>query len=360
LYKSATRNLAALALGLGVDIAPPPQTRKWPDRVAYRPIDLTPYANRSLVDEEADDGRGGWSDQGPTADLRTLPTGRQIFGKIPFDIQPGSNSIIVLKSSYRPPGSDTPEEVIIPLGYPVEGLAFLHSSAYAGRGNIALYQILYEDGKTIDIPLICKMNMFDWTDIELRSLQNDQTTESEIAWQGSCPMFKSINLLLMRGANPYPETPVKAVRFAIADGEAVPILIGLTAVVQPSVAVSPEDQAAAQDLLQQARQSAPAQAKELLQKALNLQPDLSAAHQALADLCEQDGDENELIRVYRQWTATAPKMSLPWTRLGQLLEKKKDFQGALDAYNQSLEIEWNQPPVIEAKTRMEQTLSKDK
>jgi Flp pilus assembly protein TadD len=48
---------------------------------------------------------------------------------------------------------------------------------------------------------------------------------------------------------------------------------------------------------------------------------------------------------------------LPWNRLGALLEKRKDYKGALEAYNQSLKVEWNQPPTIEAKARMETLLN---
>ena len=64
----ARRNLSALALGLGVDVSPVAKPRALPEKVDYRPIDLASFANRSLVDETAEDGVGGWSDQGPTAD----------------------------------------------------------------------------------------------------------------------------------------------------------------------------------------------------------------------------------------------------------------------------------------------------
>ena len=37
----------------------------------------------------------------------------------------------------------------------------------------------------------------------------------------------------------------------------------------------------------------------------------------------------------------------------EILEKRKDYKGALEAYTQSLKVEWNQPPIIEAKSRLE-------
>jgi Flp pilus assembly protein TadD len=43
--------------------------------------------------------------------------------------------------------------------------------------------------------------------------------------------------------------------------------------------------------------------------------------------------------------------------LGQFLEKKGKYADALAEYRQSLKLEWNQPPTIEAKTRMEKLLN---
>jgi Tfp pilus assembly protein PilF len=173
-------------------------------------------------------------------------------------------------------------------------------------------------------------------------------------------MFSPISVLLMQWVNPRPEVSVKALRFAIADGDAVPILMGLTAGVKRDAKEAAQNLVKAQDLLKQAVQasdaSKPAEAKTLLKKAIVLAPDFAAAHQMLADLCEKAGDENETLEAYRQWTASNPQTPLPWNRLGQLLEKRKDYKGALEAYTRSLKVEWNQPPAIEAKIRMEAKL----
>jgi hypothetical protein len=49
---------------------------------------------------------------------------------------------------------------------------------------------------------------------------------------------------------------------------------------------------------------------------------------------------------------------MPWNRIGEILEQRKDYRGALDAYKQSLVVEWNQPPTIEARKRLEAVLGK--
>jgi tetratricopeptide (TPR) repeat protein len=174
-------------------------------------------------------------------------------------------------------------------------------------------------------------------------------------------MFSPITVLMMQWVNPKPDEPVKAVRFATADGSAVPILIGLTVAVKRGAKEVTQNLAKAQNLLKQAQQASDAnksaEAKALLKKAIVLSPDFAAAHQMLADLCEKAGNEDETLEAYRQWTASNPRTPLPWNRLGQMLEKRKDYKGALKAYTQSLKVEWNQPPTIEAKTRMEKKLS---
>jgi len=41
--------------------------------------------------------------------------------------------------------------------------------------------------------------------------------------------------------------------------------------------------------------------------------------------------------------------------MGEIYEKRKQTGPALEAYKQSLEIEWNQPPVMEAIRRLEES-----
>lgn len=362
LVKQAGRNLCALAIGLGVRVTPPSPPREWPQNLAYRQIDLTPYANRALKDDAADDGQGGWIDQGPDADLRSFPTGDRSFVGLPFKIGAGAKSIIVLKSSSKSAPSDTPEEVTIPIGYPVEALAFLHSTAYAGSNTrVGVYQIQYADGTTADIALRCGENIRDWTDKSGGEFTFERGTKSYVAWTGSCKTYSPISVLQMRWVNPKPDVVVKAVRFAIGDGSAVPVLLGLTAGVKQDAKEAAQNLIQAQELLQQAQQAAgankPADAKTLLKKALALWSDFTAAHQMLADLCEKGGNEDETLDAYRQWTASNPQTPLPWNRLGQIFEKRKDYQGALEAYTRSLKVEWNQPPAIEAKVRLEKLVS---
>ena len=350
----AKRNLSALALGLNVSIAPITPVRELPVDIAYRPIDLAPYANRALADDVAEDGKGGWSDQGPDADLRTFPTGKQSFHGIPFIIGAGPKSIVTLDT--RDGKKDRLLESTIPVGYPVEGFYFIDGAAY-GAGVEAVYQIQYADGTSVDISLKDGENIRDWINKNTGDFQQEKGTKTVVVWTGSCKMFSPITVYMMRWVNPKPEVPVKAVRFVNSGMSGVPSLIGLTAVVKKDSKETTAEIAKAQDLLKQAQRALDsgkvAEGKALLKQAISASPALDAAHQALADLCEKGGKEEETLDAYRQWTQAGARTPLPWNRLGEILEKRKDYKGALEAYKQSLKIEWNQPPIGEAKSRME-------
>jgi Tfp pilus assembly protein PilF len=95
------------------------------------------------------------------------------------------------------------------------------------------------------------------------------------------------------------------------------------------------------------------EARDLLQKALSEDGTLHAAHLALANVYEKLKDEDGALAAYRAWVKAGAKTPLPYNRLGEILEKRKDYRGALEAYVRSLQVEWNQPPIIEARQRLE-------
>ena len=99
------------------------------------------------------------------------------------------------------------------------------------------------------------------------------------------------------------------------------------------------------------------EARDLLRKAPVEDPSRDAAYRALGSVCERLKDEDGVVAAYRAWIKAGAKTPLPYNRLGELLEKRKDYRGALDAYVRSLQVEWNQPPIIEARKRLEKMLA---
>ena len=363
LERLSNRVVSALMLGLGVAIAPYTPSRELPREIAYQPQDLTSLANRGLADQQGDDGQGGWSDQGPDLDLRNFPTGRQHFGGVPFVIGAEPRCCLVLKSDARPFPDRLPADVPIPVGLRLEGLSFLHAATFAGSGQqVGLYQIEYADETVQEIKLVADENIRDWVSPPAL-LPREKGTQSRIAWTGTTKVFPVTSVFQMLWVNPRPDVPVRAVRFANPQRVACPILIALTAVVRDEQAVADRKaaQARAQQLLDQGLAASGAgqdtQARDLLQQALTADPSRVAAYQALGATYEKLKDEDGVLATYRAWIKAGAKTPLPYNRVGQILEQRKDDRGALEAYVRSLQIEWNQPPIIEARRRLEKRLA---
>ena len=160
-------------------------------------VDLSKVANRALADEIDNDGKGGWTDQGPNCDMRELQTGKRTFGGIPFDILPAPKSVVVLKSAMREPAG-MPEKATILVGRKADTLFFLHS---AGWFSAFKYVIHYADGKDVEIP-VNSTNMIDWVSEPVDRFPNEvgtfttvaetvkvpsSITEASIAWNRATP-----------------------------------------------------------------------------------------------------------------------------------------------------------------------------
>jgi Tfp pilus assembly protein PilF len=353
------RVVSALIAGLGVAVAPYVPARDLPPNIVYKPVDLSLFCNRGFKDDVGDDGKGGWSDQGPNADLREFPTVSQNFGGVPFAVGQEPNCCVVLRSSQRPFPEWMPAEVTIPVGFPVEGLCFLHSVTWSGEGQHAgVYQVQYADGTSQEINLVSGENIRDWT-APPAEFPRERGTRSRVAWTGTTKLFPIVCVFQMLWVNPKPEVVVKAVRFSNPQKAACPILISLTAALKPGKAdleAIAAAQAKARRWLQKGVAAAAAskddEARDAFRQAIQADPKLDAAHQRLCELCERQGDENPTLAAYRAWAAAGPRTPLPYNKIGEILERRKDDKGALDAYAKSLEIEWNQPPIIEAKSRL--------
>lgn len=364
-----TRVLTAMLMNLGVTVQPVVVKRTLPAGVKLQPVDIQAAANRSL----RDDGKGGWTGQGPDADLRNLPTGPQNFGGVPFKVITEPNGCIALKSQPQPGGAGTadssreslPSSVVIPIaadggaaGMEIEGLWFLHSGAFTGEALAGMYQVQYEDGSFVDIPLVGGINMRDWTAPPAQFI-GERGTQSNVAWTGTTKTYSTVCLFRMLWVNPRPSSPVKAVRFS-NPSPACPILIAMTAVVksrpggQAAAAQAAEIYGQAVKALRDGKDS---QAEELLKQAVAADASHAGAWQALAQLYDKSKDENKAFEAYRAWAAAGATSPLPYNRIGQIYEARKQYDLAVEAYTQSLRVEWNQPPTLEAKARTEKLLN---
>jgi hypothetical protein len=368
----AARNVCALIMGMGARIDPPTPRRAMPVRRTYRTVDLAPFANRALEDETAGDGKGGWTDEGAEADLRRFPAKSLRIEGVPFECSRPAPRAVALSRPDGPLGSVLPDSVSLPIGAQLEGLYFLHTAAgLPPAGPSALYTIVYRDGTRHVIGLEEGVNLRNWTNPG--GLKGERGTYSTLAWTGSTPRYPLIGVYRMEWVNPWPDKPVDSVTFSLPPGRGgLPMLLALTAVVredetaakrkkgEPAVARGVTAGQAAQARQQgeaaaaALREGNEARARTLAEAALNLDPACEEAHTVRADLGERAGGEEELLKIYRDWIAAGARIPRPYNRVGGLLERRQDWRGALTAYARSLELEWNQPPIIEARSRVEQ------
>lgn len=140
-------------------------------QVPFQPcfLDLRPAANMGFADEVAGDGKGGWSDQGPTNDLREMPTGLRSFEGMEFSvIDPttnGGRSVLTFASEHFPNGL-TEARVDVSADAP-DGLYLylLHGSCWsqAPKGaEIGTVTCDFQDGTRQDIPVRSQINVSDW------------------------------------------------------------------------------------------------------------------------------------------------------------------------------------------------------
>lgn len=128
-------------------------------------LDIRGAVNMGFRDEIADDGKGGWTDQGPNNDLRMIPTGLKRFGGIPFDIiDPAQNdgrSCLVLAG---PAGGSFPESAQIALsGQEFRYLYLLHAAAWAkGDDAYGVVRVVYRDGSETAFEIKGRRDVADW------------------------------------------------------------------------------------------------------------------------------------------------------------------------------------------------------
>jgi hypothetical protein len=130
------------------------------------PLDLSRVANMGFVDPVGDDGKGGWTDQGPDNDLRSLKPGKYAFCGLDFTIiDPARNqgkSCLVLCGSLRPQFSD--HAAVALAGATFKNLYLLHGSAWTPSGvkEIGKLTVHFNDRTIQEIPVRANADVGNW------------------------------------------------------------------------------------------------------------------------------------------------------------------------------------------------------
>lgn len=200
-------------------------------------IDLRPYINTKPSQAPL-----GW--KGDNRDnLAELPTGTNIYGGVPFDVQ----GAIYLNGGWLEhyhKEKDYPVKVPgIVIGQPCSRLHLFHGASCVGPKDygkaIAKLVLNYSNGSRREIPIIAGVHVWDWWAMLFNtgviSLNGKTTgTATEPAWTGSNPYLRKWwpdgSLVLYRTTldNPQPNVTLSSIDYVSAGTMAVPFMVGLT------------------------------------------------------------------------------------------------------------------------------------
>ena len=209
-----------------VKVAPPIDVT----RCKWAPCDLKGLLNRPLADDVEGDGKGGWTDQGPTMDLRNLYAGSYTYNDVPFRVEKG-NACFIMKNKKRP-SENLPDGGKVDLKGKADMLAFLHTGGWIDVSvRQATYIVQYADGTQVEIPLIGGKNIFDWTasPTVLEGQKYDpELGFTQFAVKVPVPRFVSAYVWMTVWKNPHPEKEMTAFEVKGAN-EGIPGLIAVSA-----------------------------------------------------------------------------------------------------------------------------------
>ncbi len=215
-----------------VEVLPPRQPLPRIKETFY--VDLSKVANRALADEEDNDGKGGWTDQGPAADMRLLATGERKFGGVAMKIFPPPKCVVVLKASARKAG-DLPEKVTIPVGRKVDTLFFLHACAWTpdAGGEAFRYVLHYKDGKDQTLSVVSGQQIIDWAAKPVQRFPGEEKTFTTVADTVPNPRFGQGSVYRMEWNCPTDRRAVEleSIEF-IGNGASVPVLLAISGVIE--------------------------------------------------------------------------------------------------------------------------------
>ena len=365
------RIASTLVTNMGGSFKAVPPARKVEGPLAYVPIDLSKFVNHPMADEVADDGEGGWSDQGPRIDGREFPTGRVMAKGIPFliggpkEVKPTDKSVIVLNGARFK--KRCPEVDGIPVGLSAETLCFLHTAAWAGESApIMSYIVHYDDATFEEIRVVSGINTNDWwlPTGDRDFLDEMPGVHTQVGLIAENPTFECAGVYLMEWINPHPQKKIATIDCVFRQdpdkSSATPIILGISVGVKADKSAPAQgpkgDTAQATALTKQAEElmakNSYDQAVDLLQQALAADANFGRAAFMLGRCHRMNKKFPEATKAYRTAAGLLPESTELLNEFAQMLETQGKRIQASAVYRQSLRINWNQPPIMEAVNRL--------
>ena len=192
------------------------------------PVPVAKYANRAIRDETPGDGKGGWTDQGPTQDGRAFePAFRKTFiSGAPFSIPVDyfnreTKTVMVMRSPTRNPNGILEQEIPVA---PAKAnyLYVLHALSYAGANGTAAGRIIVttETGAKTELPVVVGRDLGDW-------YQGKSVTNGSDALRVKGRNAEYV-LYVTRYALPQTDQKITSVRFISDNEDKVWLIVGAT------------------------------------------------------------------------------------------------------------------------------------
>ena len=190
-----------------------------PER-SFTKLDMRKLVNADFVGDRDDDGLG-WTDEGEN-DLRNMPTGRQVFHDVPFDvIDPADNHRRACLGISRDEGFLGEAEM--PVGQKAASVYLLHTK---GGANLAgLLTLVYADGTQVVHYIADQRISGDgpaiggWWFPSARDPIHG-IPHLKVAWSGTNPVCNCVGVYAYGLDNPHPEKVIKSIRFNVPPGDA--------------------------------------------------------------------------------------------------------------------------------------------
>ncbi len=368
-YGSPMRVVSMLLSNLGIAQHLPMAKPQLPEGVTFETLDLSKVANVAFRDDKAGSGTG-WCDWGPEQDIRDFPTGDDWFG-VPFKVAKGDKNAVVLNvcPDHIKYLANAPQSVEIPVGNKkkVFGVLFLHTGGWTtGLKPYGWREIHYTDG-TKEVMALNNTNFADWN-YGHDEFPDEEGTNTWVAWKGACKNYPITRVYCTLWPNPHPEKEISKIVLTEAglpaDERRFVAHLGVTLAYQgqsQTANQAPRDAKKSQALLQEAltlRQAKKAaEALASLEEALKADDQNVGAWVTLTEMHAATDDVNAFTSLCKRWFGALPRNYQAHNVLGKYLESKGKLADALAEYKKSLDIEWNQPPTIESKARLEKQLN---
>ena len=208
-------------------------------------VDLAKFANMGYYDRTADDGKGGWTDQGKndmrfflinhTGKINGADDGMDIpvpdfptkvdFNKVIYQLiaPKANNGKAVISLGSEKFGTKLPREAgPFTVGQKADILWFLHSAGWTGPTGsaIAEYTVTYDDGSTVKIPVRNGMEVGDWHNPKAFGA-------ATVAWTGANLFTSRVGVWTFPWKNPAPEKTIRSIRLKGGLSQAQYVLLAI-------------------------------------------------------------------------------------------------------------------------------------